>query len=117
MLFAILGLVVLACASGHVGRAIRPTEVRDGTYEGEAVNFPNSAIVRVTVENGRLVEVVLRFHGSSWIGRQARDTMVRRILEQQSTDVDVVMGATWSSTVILRAVEDALAKARRVGSD
>ena len=37
--------------------------------------------------------------------------MIDRILEAQSTDVDTVSGATFSSTGILMAVEDALGKA------
>lgn len=42
---------------------------------------------------------------------EAAQGVIDEILEMQSTDVDVVSGATFSSNGILGAVEDALGKA------
>ena len=43
----------------------------------------------------------------------AASAVIDSILEQQSTDVDTVSGATFSSNGILHAAEDALRKAEK----
>ena len=51
-------------------------------------------------------------HYGSWIGNRAKEETVKRIMEKQSTDVDVVTGSTNSSHVIMNAAHNAVAKAR-----
>ncbi|MDX1358727.1 MAG: FMN-binding protein [Clostridia bacterium] len=46
------------------------------------------------------------------MGRAAEKTIPERIIDQQSTRVDAVSGATRSSIAIMNAVEDALQKAK-----
>jgi uncharacterized protein with FMN-binding domain len=112
MLIAV-ATTMLACATTPIGGPVQPGELADGSYEGEYGDFPNSARIRVRIEDGRIVEVILLEHGASWIGDDAEGLVELRIVEQQSTNVDVVSGATRSSHVIMNATEMALRKARK----
>ena len=85
--------------------------LEDGVYEGQHRHGLNSAVVRVTVRDGRIADVQLVKHFSSWIGKRVNEVIPRRIVEQQSTQVDAVTGATNSSNVIMQAARNALEKA------
>jgi uncharacterized protein with FMN-binding domain len=87
-------------------------DLADGVYEGRYSNSFNSAVVRVAVADNRIEKVELVKHRASSRGRTANDVIPQRIVEEQSTKVDAVSGATNSSRVIMNAVEDALKKAR-----
>lgn len=87
-------------------------ELADGVYEGRYSSFPNSAVVRLTIADNRIEKVELVEHRASSRGRTANDIIPARIVEQQSTKVDAVSGATNSSRVIMNAAEDALKKAK-----
>ena len=62
---------------------------------------------------------VMKLHPLMWSVHQGEDSaylsqaesVIDSILSAQSTDVDTVSGATFSSTGILNAVDDALGKA------
>lgn len=85
--------------------------IPDGIYEGQASSWPNKAEVRVTIREGRMIDIVLVRQWASWIGKKAESAIPQRIIEKQSADVDAVTGATNSSRVIMHAVHDALEKA------
>lgn len=82
------------------------SNVPDGVYVGEYdVNFIY-AKVEVTVQNGVITNIDILEHKNGR-GKPA-EVVVRRIMEEQKIDVDVVSGATNSSVVIKKAVENAL---------
>jgi uncharacterized protein with FMN-binding domain len=98
----------------------------DGTFLGQTE--PNEkgqrAVALVTIENDRIVDVVLEqtidesneFKGEDYqYGpfHMAREEMARRFIAANSTDVDTFTGATGSSTAWMAAVEKALEHARR----
>lgn len=95
-------------------RAVKETAIRDidiskipdGVYTGEYdVNFIY-AKVEVTVQNGSITDIVILEHKN---GRgKSAEIITDRIIEEQKTDVDAVSGATNSSVVIKKAVENAL---------
>lgn len=95
-----------------LGNNVEAPGLKDGVYEGKYYKYPNGAVVKVTIEDGQLVAVELVKHYGSWIGNRAEEETVRRILENQSTDVDVVTGSTNSSHVIMNAAHNAIAQAR-----
>jgi len=97
---------------GSIGGPVRAGALADGVYEGEYKSFPNSAKVRVKVARGRISDVEILSHFASGIGHRADDVIPGRIVEEQSTAVDAVTGATNSSRVIMNAVEVALRDAR-----
>ena len=80
--------------------------VPDGVYVGEYdVGFVY-AKVEVTVQNGVITNIDILEHKN---GRGSRaEVVVDRIIEEQKIEVDAVSGATNSSTVIKKAVENAL---------
>ena len=81
-------------------------EVPDGTYEGRCETLLVSADVRVTVKDHQIKEVELVRHDNG--KGAAAEVITDRIVEAQSLEVDIVSGATSSSKVILKAIEDAL---------
>ena len=81
-------------------------QVADGTYTGGCDVGLVSAQVEVTVEDGALVEVTLTEY-RSLLGRGA-EALPETMVAQQRVDVDAVSGATESSTVIKKAVANAL---------
>lgn len=87
------------------------SQIRDGIFEGQAKGGPVSADVRITVKAGRIETIEVLKH-DCWKGKRAVPIIPNRIIEKQSTSVDVVSGATTSSKVIMNAVQAALEKAR-----
>jgi uncharacterized protein with FMN-binding domain len=78
-----------------------------GTYEGNATCLHVVARVRVTVSATGVssVELLERPFGNM-------DLLVDRIVKAGGVPVDVVTGATVSSKVVMKAVDDALMKQR-----
>ena len=82
------------------------SQVADGTYRGSYSVFPVSVDVEVTVEKHAIVEIELVEHNHG----QGEDAEVipGLVIEAQSLEVDVISGATYSSNIILKAIEVAL---------
>ena len=64
------------------------------------------AKVEVTVQNGVITNIDILEHKNE--RGKAAEIVTDRIIAEQKTDVDAVSGATNSSTVIKKAVENAL---------
>jgi len=79
----------------------------DGSYEGSCKAEMGSATVKVGVLAGRVTGIELLAFDSSPIGEPAK-AMTGRVIERQGLDADCVSGATYSSKVILKAIENAL---------
>lgn len=80
--------------------------VTDGEYIGEhSVGYIYTK-VRVTVESGQIKDIELLEHGNER-GSPA-EKIIDKVIDEQSTKVDAVTGATNSSKVILKAIENAL---------
>ena len=117
LLFSLIGLICGAVYLKNVAdykRAIGETtfdeidiaDVSDGTYIGEYdVNFIY-AKVEVTVEDEEIVSINILEHRHE--RGKAAEKIIEKIIEEQKIDVDAVSGATNSSTVIKKAVENAL---------
>ena len=84
------------------------TKVEDGIYEGQCDTGIVRARVQVTVRNHRLESIDLLEHEN---GRGTpAEAIFDQMLQNQTTAVDAVSGATCSSKVIRKAVENALAE-------
>lgn len=82
------------------------SKIKDGTYIGDCdVNFIY-AKVQVTVKDGKLEHIELLEHKHE--RGAAAERIVTDMEKEQRVDVDVVSGATNSSVVIKKAVENAL---------
>ena len=89
--------------------AIDLSAVPDGTYEGSYQAFPVAAEVKVTVQGHRMtaIDLVKHNHGQG----EAAEAIPDRVMKAQSLQVDTISGATYSSKVILLAIQDALTSA------
>lgn len=82
------------------------SEISDGTYHGLYESSLVSAEVDVTVVNQQITEIIITRHDTLF-GKDA-EVVIDDVLLEQSLDVDDVAGATYSSKVIKRAIENAL---------
>lgn len=114
MLAALAVLPLAGCGSPRVALGpVRPGALADGTYRGSARRSIVKEVVDVTVADGRIAEVKVVGGFASHVGRRAEKALPQAIVEGQSTQVDGVSGATYSSDALRAAVQDALDKARR----
>jgi uncharacterized protein with FMN-binding domain len=87
------------------------SRIADGTYRGSSSAFPVVVEVDVTVKNHAIAKIDLVKHQNGQGG--GAEVIPGRVVESQSLKVDIVSGATYSSKVILKAIEDALIHARQ----
>lgn len=82
----------------------------DGTYTGSGTGFRGATTtVSVTVKNGKITDVTTISTGDDRpYYNRAFSTVSSEIKSSQSTSVDTVSGATFSSKGIMAAVQDAL---------
>jgi len=89
---------------------IRPidfTKLKDGIYEGEYyIQDFIGAKVKVTIENGMIKNITLLDHKYG-LGKKAEE-IINTVKEKQTLEVDTISGATHSSTIIIKAIENAL---------
>ncbi len=83
------------------------SQVADGVYkESYFYNEGMGATVVVTVIDHKIDTIVIQEHKTG-LGKKA-EAIVDRVVEAQSLEVDAVSGATGSSKIILKAIENAL---------
>lgn len=84
------------------------SDVSDGVYIGDYdVNFIY-AKVEVAVQNGKITNIDILEHKNE--RGQPAEAVADKMIAEQKIDVDAVSGATNSSIVIKKAVENALEK-------
>jgi uncharacterized protein with FMN-binding domain len=87
------------------------TAIEDGVYSGSYSAFPVSAEVSVTVKDHAIAKIDLIKHTNGQ-GAPA-EVIPDMVVKSQSLQVDSVSGATYSSRVILKAIENALLSANK----
>ena len=80
--------------------------IDDGEYVGSYQAFPVSVEVKVTVLNHAMVSIELIKHDEGQ--GESAEVIIDDVLAEQSLEVDIITGATYSSKVILLAIKDAL---------
>lgn len=90
---------------------VSSSNVKDGEYYGEAEGYGGLLKVKVTIKNGKIVNVEVVSNNETPEYFSAAKEVINRIISSGSVDVDSVSGATVSSNAIKRAVADALSKA------
>lgn len=89
----------------------------DGTYTGKAQGYGGTVSVAVTIQDGTITDVAIvsaKQEDAAYF--DAAKGVIDEILEAQTTAVDTVSGATFSSNGILHAVADALGKAEQANA-
>lgn len=82
---------------------------KDGVFQGSAEGYGGTVVTEVTIGNGWItsVEVVeAKDEDAPWL--EMVEVLPERILEAQTSSIDVVSGATFTSTGILNGVTEAL---------
>lgn len=88
------------------------TNYKDGTYTGEADGFGGTIKVEVKIEKSKIVEInVISAEKEDGAYLYMAKDMIPKIIDAQSADIDTISGATFSSTGIKNASEQALEKA------
>lgn len=89
----------------------------DGTYTGSGTGFRGTISVQVVVEDGVITSItVLSYSDDDSYFSKAQSGVISSILSNQTTNVDTVSGATYSSVGIINAVRSALNQASTDGS-
>lgn len=83
----------------------------DGTYYGTGNGFSGALTVEVVISGGKIssIQIMDTSDGDSYI--QSASGLISNIIATQSTNVDTVSGATYSSVGIIEAVRNALSQA------
>ena len=87
------------------------SQVKDGVYLGDYSTFPVSAQVEVTVADHVITDIRLLKHTNGQ--GESAETILPVVLQAQSIQVDIITGATYSSKVILKAIELSLLSSLR----
>lgn len=88
-----------------------PSAYKDGTYYGTGTGFGGTLKVKVEISGGKItsIQIMENQDGSEYISKAS--ALINTIIQNQSTNVDTVSGATYSSVGIIQAVRDALSQA------
>lgn len=88
---------------------VSKTSLADGTYSGKYSEGRWSNEVKVTIKGNKITQIDIvkdvTFPKEEW-----RVELFNRVIEKQSTNVDIVSGATVTSKAYLKAIENALKK-------
>lgn len=100
-----------AGSSTSVAQVEDAAAYKDGTYYGSGTGFGGPLKVMVEISEGKIasIQIVENSDGSDYISKAA--SLIDSIITTQSTNVDTVSGATYSSVGIIQAVRDALGQA------
>lgn len=86
----------------------------DNEYLGEADGFGGKIKVKVTMDGDKIAKIeVLEHSETAGVSDPAFATIPDAIIAAQSTSVDVVSNATYTSKGLMAAVEDALSKVKK----
>ena len=90
---------------------------KDGTFTGSASGYHGTVKVSVTIKNNKIKSIkILENHDDAAYFNRAKGILLPLMIKKQSTNVDSVSGATFSSNGIIKAVRNALKKAAVKGS-
>ncbi len=107
----VLMLALIGC-TGNKDEANKDSAIFvAGTYEGEGKGHAGPIKVAVTVSEQKIESIELIEFSESDFADEPAKTLIERIIEANSGDVDVVAGASLTSSGVLEAVNSALALA------
>lgn len=100
-----------AGSSASVAAVEDPSAYKDGTYYGTGTGFGGTLKVKVEISGGKItsIQIMENQDGSEYISKAS--ALINTIIQNQSTNVDTVSGATYSSVGIIQAVRNALSQA------
>ena len=111
------GGTAVAGSSTSVAQVEDAASYKDGTYYGTGTGFGGTMKVQVDISGGKIaaIQILENNDGSEYISKAS--SIINAIISSQSTNVDTVSGATYSSVGIIQAVRDALSQAAVSSTD
>ena len=111
------GGTAAAGSSTSVAQIEDASSYKDGTYYGTGTGFGGTMKVQVDISGGKIaaIQILENNDGSEYISKAS--SIINAIISSQSTNVDTVSGATYSSVGIIQAVRDALSQAMVSSTD
>lgn len=111
ILFIVFIIAIIAMAStlkpkDLVISNVDLTTISDGVYIGSADNGLVKATVSVEVKDSVIQKITILEHDNLF-GKPA-EKIILDVIEKQSLEVDTITSATYSSTTILKAIDNAL---------
>ncbi len=97
--------------------ACKPSEViyKPGSYINEAEGYYSTLIVKVTVNETRILDIEILSHEEPEILSDIVFSRLPQTMKKKNThDVDIISGATYTSRALIKAVGRALEEAREV---
>lgn len=90
------------------------SKYKDGTYTGSGTGYKGGTTkISVTVSDGKISSIqAISNQDTPKFYQRAEGTIIKSIISKQSTSVDTVSGATYSSKGIMSAVTNALNEAK-----
>lgn len=82
------------------------SSIKDGTYTGEFKAGLVYVKVKTTIQDKKITDIKLIEHKNG--KGSAAESIISDIIAKQTTDVDMISGATISSKVIRKAIENSL---------
>ena len=105
-------LQAAAAASNTADTAASEAAEAEGQYEADG--FGGTIAVEVTVEGGQITDLAITSaDGEDSAYLSNAEAIIPKIIEAQSADVDTISGATFSSTGIRNAAQEAIEKAEK----
>lgn len=99
-----------------VSKIEEPAAYRDGTYYGTGTGFGGTMKVCVVISGGKIASIDIVENSDTPSYLSSASSLISAIISTQSTNVDTVSGATYSSRGIIEAVRSALSQAAVNGS-
>jgi uncharacterized protein with FMN-binding domain/NAD-dependent dihydropyrimidine dehydrogenase PreA subunit len=86
----------------------------DGTYKATVDAYRRNMVIQINIENDIIVDITILDHNDtkSYV-KFAAPTIIENILKNNSTDIDVVSGATYTSDGIKNGVDKCLEQAKK----
>ena len=86
--------------------------LQDGVYQGQAEGAQGNIVLKITVKNGDIVDLeILEEKETEHLAQPAYKELKAQLLKEQSANLDVIAGATYTSQAFMEAVEKAINKA------
>jgi uncharacterized protein with FMN-binding domain len=114
LLIVLFGIILLAFITVGKEKALNLElngvslqKVDDGAYVGNYKGFRWSNTVKVTVKNHQIKDIY-EIKSQVFATKETIEELKKRVLSEQTTNVDAVSGATADSKAFLKAIENAL---------
>lgn len=114
LMSAILCLTMLLCCVPGMAEAV----YTPGTYEASVQGMGGPVVVTMEFSEDAIISITaVGEQETKGLGDVAIEQLTQTVLEQQSADVDMVTGATVSSTAMLTAVADCINQAKGIAPE